>query len=257
MSSLRKAINEGQVVIGVIIGVPWLEAVEAAGYAGYDFVLIDTEHGAIDTSQAAQLVLVAQGLGIAPIWRVRAAARSEIKIALDWGAAAVLVPEIRTAEDAAAVVRAAKYRPEGQRGVGPYRPTRLGLDEMSAYVQRANEEVVVCLMIETTEAIENIEAIAAVPGIDVFNIGPYDLSNSLGVPLEFEHPDLLAAIQRVLEVARAKGITVGLAGSTPEHLQKWIPRGVTFFETVGVPDLLAQAMQQHIESLHTALEGIC
>jgi len=254
MSSLRKAINEGQVVIGMYIAVPWLEAVEAAGYAGYDFVLIDTEHGAIDISQAAGMVLVAQGLGIAPIWRVKAAARPEIKIALDWGAAAVLVPEIRTAEDAATAVRAARYLPEGQRGVGPYRPSRFGLADTKAYIQRANEEVVVCLMIETTEAIENIEAIAAVPGIDVFNIGPCDLSNSLGVPLEFEHPDLLAAVQRVLEAARAKGITVGLAGSTPEHLQKWIPRGVTFFETVAVPDLLAQAMQQHTDSLRAVVD---
>lgn len=256
MNSLRKAINEDQVVIGLYIGVPWLEAVEAAGYVGYDFVFIDTEHGAIDARDAAQMVLVAQGLGIAPIWRVKGVAWAEIKIALDWGAAAVLVPEIRTAQDAAAVVRAAKYRPEGQRGFGPYRPTRLGLDDASVYMQRANEEIVVCLMIETAEAVENIEAIAAVGGIDVFNIGPCDLSQSLGVPLDFEHPDLLAAIQRVLEVARPKGITVGLTGSTPEHLQKWIPRGVTFFETVGVPDLLAQAMQQHIDSLRAAVGEI-
>jgi len=256
MNSLRKAVNENQIIIGMYIGVPWLEAVEAAGYAGYDFVFIDTEHGAIDTSQAAGMVLVAQGLGIAPIWRVKAAARSEIKIALDWGAAAVLVPEIRTAEDAATAVRAARYAPEGQRGVGPYRPTRLGIDDPRAYMQRANEEVVVCLMIETSEAVENIEAIVAVPGIDVLNIGPCDLSNALGVPLEFDHPDLLAAVQHVLEVARPKGITVGLSGSTPEHLQKWIPRGITFFETIAVPDLLAQTMQQHIDSLHRAVDEI-
>jgi len=256
MRSLRKAINEDQVVIGMYIGVPWLEAVEAAGYAGYDFVLIDTEHGAIDTSQAARMVLVAQGLGIAPIWRVKTPARAEIKIALDWGAAGILVPEIRTAEEAVAAVRAARYAPQGQRGVGPYRPSRLGIDDPRVYMQRANEETLVCLMIETVEAVENIEAIAEVPGIDVFNIGPCDLSNALGVPLEFDHPDLLAAIQHVLEVVRPKGITVGLAGSTPEHLQKWIPRGVTFFETIAVPDLLAQTMQKHVESLHRAVDEI-
>jgi len=256
MTGLRDSIKQGNVVIGALIGVPWLEAVEAAAYAGYDFVFIDTEHGAIDTSQAAQLVLVAQSLDIAPIWRVRAAARPEIKVALDWGAEGILVPEIHTPAEAEAVVAAAKYPPEGERGVGPSRPTRFGLDETATYMRQANEQVLVCLNIETAEAVENIEQIAQVEGIDVFNIGPADLSSSLGIPMQFDHPDLLAAAERVLQVGKSCQIAVGMYGETPEHYRKWVPRGMTFLETVAVPGLLATAMDEHVSWLRALLDDL-
>ncbi|GAG40492.1 unnamed protein product, partial [marine sediment metagenome] len=144
MRNLKSELAAGKVLLGVYIYLPWVEAVEIAGYAGYDVLLINTEHGAIDASDAQALVLAAQGAGIAPIWRVSGVNRGEIKKALDWGAAGVFVPEIRTAEDAALVVEAARYPPAGQRGVDPRRPTRYGMADKRAYMQRANDEVVVC-----------------------------------------------------------------------------------------------------------------
>lgn len=254
MRNLKNELAAGKVAIGVAIGVPWVEAVEIAGYAGYDFILLDTEHGAIDTYDAESLVLAAQGVGIAPIWRVSGVSRAEIKRALDWGAAGILVPEIKTPDEARLVVEAAKYPPVGRRGVGPYRPTRYGLDDIKAYIQRANDEILICLMIELREAVENIEEIVQVEGIDVLNIGPYDLSTSLGIPFEVDHPKMLAAIDRVLEAALPRNLVVGLSGGTPEHIRKWTARGMTFFESAGVPEMLATAMQRHVTELRAVID---
>lgn len=254
MRNLKHELAAGKVAIGVVIALPWVEAVEMAGYAGYDFILIDTEHGAIDASDGQALVLAAQGANVAPIWRVSGPSRREIKKALDWGAAGILVPEIRTAENAASIVQAAKYPPAGRRGVGPHRPIRYSLDDTKAYIKQANHEVLVCLMIELPEAVENIEEIVQVEGIDVLNIGRSDLSTSLGVPLEFEHPDVLDAVDRVLAAALPRNLVVGLGGGTAEHISRWTRRGVRFFESAVVPYMLAAAMHQHVAGLRTAIE---
>jgi len=254
MRNLKNELAAGKVAIGVAIGVPWVEAVEIAGYAGYDFILIDTEHGAIDASDAQRLVLAAQGVNVAPIWRVGGTSRGEIKKALDWGATGILVPEIRTADEAALAVEAAQYPPAGRRGVDPHRPIRYGLDDIKAYMQRANDEILICLMIELREAVENIEEIVQVEGIDVLNIGPCDLSTSLGIPFEVDHPKMLAAIDRVLEAALPRNLVVGLSGETPEHIRKWTARGMTFFESAFLPNMLATTMQRHVAELRPAIE---
>ncbi len=254
MRNLKSELAAGKVVLGVSVSLPWVEAVEIAGYAGYDFVLIDTEHGAIDAADAQQMVLAAQAVDIAPIWRVSSVNRSEIKKALDWGASGILVPEIRTAQDVELVVDAAHYPPGGRRGVGPQRPVRYGLDDESAYVARANEDILICVMIELREAVENIEEIVQTQGIDVLNIGPYDLSSSLGAPQEFEHPDVLAAIDQVLEAALPRNLVVGLAGGTAGHVAKWTQRGMRFFESALLADMLAATMHQHVTQLRSALD---
>ena len=257
MRHLKSELSSGKVAIGLAIGLPWIEAVEMAGNAGFDFILIDTEHGAIDVSDAEVMILAAHGAGLSPIWRVSGVERSEIKRALDWGAEGVFVPEIKSAQDVAQVVEAAKYPPLGKRGVGPQRPIRYGLDSPEAYMQRANEQTLICLNIELAEAIDQIEEIVEVEGIDVLNIGPYDLSTSLGVPLQLEHPRMLDAIERVLSAALPRGLVVGLSGSTPEHLRQWLPRGVTFYESAGLPDMLAAAMEQHVAQLQAAVNPQC
>jgi len=115
MGNLKQRLSNREVTIGADIAVPWVQAVEAAGYAGYDFIVIDTEHGAITASQAEAMILAARAVNITAIWRVSGVERGEIKRALDWGADGILVPEIRTAEEAEAVVEAAKYPPRGRR----------------------------------------------------------------------------------------------------------------------------------------------
>ncbi len=251
--NLKSMLSDGKVVIGVAIGVPWVEAVEIAGYAGYDFVLIDTEHGAISSTEAQALVLAAQAVDIAPIWRVSGVERSEIKKALDWGAQGIFVPEIKTADEVSQVVEAAKYPPMGRRGTGPARPIQYKGDDMKAYIERANDEVIICLNIELKEAIENIEQIVQVEGIDVLNIGPCDLSASLGIPLEFDHPKMLAAIDRVLAAALPRNLAVGLSGGSSEHIRKWTARGVTFYESAETAVLLANTMRQHVAELRAAI----
>ena len=254
MRNLKSELAAGEVILGVWIVVPWIEAVEIAGYAGYDTILINTEHGAIDTAQAQAMVAAARGVGMAPVWRVSGVSRGEIKRALDWGAAGIFVPEIKTAEEAALVVDAAMYPPLGHRGVDPYRPVRFGLDDTTAYIQRANDEVAVCLNIELKEAIDNIEEIVQVEGIDVINIGPDDLSTSLAIPFQMDHPDMLDAIDRVLAAALPRNLVVGLSGGTPEHIRKWMARGMRFFESAGVAVTLSTTMRRHVAELRTAIE---
>lgn len=253
MRNLKSELAAGKVILGAWIGVPWVEAVEIAGYAGYDVILINTEHGAIGTSDAQALVLAAWGVDIIPIWRVSGVSRAEIKRALDWGAAGIFVPEIKTADEARLVVEAAKYPPAGQRGVDPYRPIKYGMEDIRAYMEQANDQTAVCLNIELSEAIENIEEIVQVEGIDVINIGPADLSTSLGIPFELDHPKMLAAIDRVLEAALPRNLTIGLSGGSPAHIRKWSARGMRFFESAGVCTQLAASMQQHVAELRAVI----
>lgn len=159
------------------------------------------------------------------------------------GSDGILVPHVKSAQQARAVVEAARYAPLGHRGLGPGRPIRFGLSDPGEYVAHANEQTVVAVMIEDQEAVENIEAIAAVDGIDVFNIGTWDLSNSLGVPLDTRHPKLMDAITRILAAAKAHGIAAGVPPESPEEVSALTKLGCQFFESCSAQGVLAEGLR--------------
>ena len=202
--------------------------VEAAGYAGYDFVLLDMEHGPGTFENLQNLIRAANVAGVCPVVRVPRGMDIWIDRALDVGAGALLVPQIDTADQVRAVVSAAKYGPVGTRGTNRFvRSACYGAMPGSEYFAKAQETVVI-IQAEGKKAVENLDEILDVPGVDVLFIGPYDLSSSLGHVGEVNHPDVIACIQGIIDKANAKGVKLGCFADTVEGAKKWRDMGIKF-----------------------------
>ncbi len=252
---LKARIKAGEVILGcgVSIGHPTLA--ELAGHAGFDLVQMDFEHGSLDVAQAEAMTVAARAVGVPPIWRVNHLEHGEIQRALDLGAEGVLVPHVKSAQEARQVVAAALYPPAGNRGAGARRPVRFGVDDSERYLRAANRSTVVMLMIEDREAIESIDEIASVPGIDVFNVGTWDLSRSLGVPIKTRHPKVLRAIEKVRKAAQAGGIAWGVPPESPRDAARWHERGARFFECASIDELVLSAGSAKVEAIKERLKS--
>ena len=187
---LKARLQAGETVVGPFVIVPSMTMVDTLGYAGMDFCIIDTEHGPIDMQTSIDLVIAADGAGVAPIIRVGDNDERLILRALDIGSAGVQVPQINTADDARRVIHSAKYAPIGERGLSIF--TRAGDYFKHAgerHTDRQNEETTVVVHIEGSRGLDNLDEIMTVDGIDVLFLGPYDISQSLGVPGDVRNPD--------------------------------------------------------------------
>ena len=202
--------------------------VEAAGRAGYDFVLLDMEHGTTTFETLPHLIRAANVAGVCPVVRVPRGTDIWIDQALDVGAGAVMIPQIDTAEQAQAAVSAAKFSPVGTRGTCRFvRSAGFGAVPGSEYFSKAQDTVVI-LQAEGRKAVENLDEIMAVPGIDVIFVGPYDLSSSLGHVGEIDHPEVVACIKEIIAKGKEKGIKIGCFADTVEGGKKWRDLGVKF-----------------------------
>jgi 4-hydroxy-2-oxoheptanedioate aldolase len=184
-----------------------------------------------------------------PIVRIPSANPVFIQRALDMGGMGIVVPMVKTAEEARAIVRATRYPPAGARGFGPLRASHYTYDNED-YFTRANEHILVVLILETKEALDNIEEIASVPGVDVLFVGPADLSIALGEsPLNPSSDALKAAVNRTIQVGRKTGKGIGLGTSNPAGLQELLERGATWI--VYGPDywLLKNALTGGVETM--------
>lgn len=222
--------------------------VESAGYAGYDFVLLDMEHGPGTFENLQNLIRGANTVGICPIVRVPRGTDIWIDRALDVGAGGVLIPQIDTAEQARAAVSAAKFSPTGTRGTCRFvRSAGYGSVSGSTYFTEA-QETAVLIQAEGRLAVENLDEILAVPGIDVLFVGPYDLSSSLGVVGEIDHPKVLSCIQGIAEKAAAKGVKLGCFADTVEGGKRWRDMGVRFIGYACDTYLFYQKAREDVES---------
>ena len=202
--------------------------VEAAGYAGYDFVLLDMEHGTTTFQTLPHLIRAANVAGVCPVVRVPRGSDIWIDQALDVGAGAIMIPQIDTAEQARAAVSAAKFSPVGTRGTCRFvRSAGFGAVPGSEYFSKAQDTVVI-LQAEGKKAVENLDEILDVPGIDVVFVGPYDLSSSLGHVGEIDHPEVVECIKGIIAKANAKGVKLGCFADTVEGGRKWRDMGVKF-----------------------------
>ncbi len=202
-TSLRERFVRGDNLTGMIdfIGAPMV--IEILARAGIDFVIIDMEHCPMDMDRLAHLIRAADAAGIAPLVRVPEVDAGLIKRILNLDVAGIVIPH-GSRQACEALVRAARYSPEGERGACPIvRATGYWPDDWSAYAQKANRDIMLLPLIEDTAAIDEIEVIAAMPGIDGLFIGPYDLSVSVGAPgADFDHPAMSAALDRVSPACR-------------------------------------------------------
>jgi 4-hydroxy-2-oxoheptanedioate aldolase len=225
---LRKKLKGGEAVFGPFMKTLDPAFVETAGFAGFDYAILDMEHGPVGTENLGNLLRAAQVASIAPIVRVPDISEQSIGKALDLGACGVQVPQVSTAEDARKAVRLAKFHPAGERGVCRYvRAAGYSSIPRSRYFAESNDALVI-LQLEGGEALENLDDILLVAGIDVIFIGPYDLSQSLGVPGEVDSPLVTAAVAKIASRAAAAGITVGTFVDDVSAARKWMDEGIRY-----------------------------
>ncbi len=202
--------------------------VEIMGHAGFDFVVLDLEHGPNTVLSLQDLVRAAVLSGLLPIVRVKEGSPSLIGEVLDVGAGGVQVPMVRCARDVEDVVRRARFAPLGMRGVCRFvRAASYSSTDRYEYFEKSNETLIV-LQLEGTEAIGNLDEILAAQGADVVFIGPYDLSQSLGVPGDVDNPRVMEAMRGIVEKCLARNIVVGTFVDTLESARRWRGAGVRY-----------------------------
>ena len=216
-NTLKQKLQAGKAVFGVMITFPSAPVVEMLGQLGFDWVLLDNEHGNITVDNVEDLVRAADLTGIAPIVRPVANKPEIIAPFLDRGAWGMQVPHVNTAKEAWESVDAVKYYPEGHRGIfSRSRPANYGFSGSTEdYVKEANSNTLVCLMLEEVEAIDNLGELVAVDGVDVYFIGSGDLSQSIGYPGQQTHPEVQEQMEKGVKIIRDAGRIAGVScGST-------------------------------------------
>lgn len=219
--SLRDRVRTSSPALGAWLFLREPIAAETASQAGYDYVCVDAQHGLADeATMAAHLAATAAGGDALAFVRVVENSPAAIGRALDIGASGVIIPMVNTAAQARAAVAACHYAPLGVRSIGPIGAiTRYGTD----YVGRTNEHITVIPMIETAEAIDNVDEIAATPGVDALYVGPSDLSLTLGLPADFDHDDnrFDTALEAVVSACRRSNIVPGIQAAPGLAAKRW------------------------------------
>jgi 2-dehydro-3-deoxyglucarate aldolase len=229
MKTLKEKLRNHQLAIGSWITLAHPAIAEIMARAGFGWLAVDLEHSVITIREAEELIRVIDLCGVTPLVRLTANNPDLIKRVMDAGAHGIIVPMVNSAAQAAAAVAAVYYPPRGTRGVGLARAQGYG-DKFNEYIAWLETEAVVIIQIEHIEAVNQLEAIFAVAGIDGYLIGPYDLSGSLGFPGKFDHPLYLAAMDKIGETARRHQQTGGVhvVEPDPEQAQKFIAEGFRF-----------------------------
>ncbi|TPL58854.1 HpcH/HpaI aldolase/citrate lyase family protein [Mesorhizobium sp. B2-4-2] len=228
MSGFRHKCICRESLVGSFAAIPHPVAVEVMAQSGLDFLCIDWEHAQISRDMIEAMVRAADIHRVPAIVRVPGHAPEAIAAALDSGAQGVLVPRVSTAAQAQAAAKASRYPPTGERGVGPGRAAGYGY-RISEYLAQANDSIVVAVQVETSEGLANIEAIAAVEGVDVIFVGPGDLSVSIDAIGPKGADKLAQAIRRIIDVTIAHGKTSGIFCAEPQDVARWAALGASFF----------------------------
>lgn len=231
-NEMKARLQAGRPALGCSIMIPSPQMVEMAAHAGFDWVLIDMEHGTIGLETAELMIMAAEARGITPIVRPRSNASAEITSVMDRGASGVQVPHINTAEDARRALAAVKFGPGDNRGLAAgTRPDSYGLAKpMPDFVRDANAQSLLCIQLEHAKAVENVDALLAVGDIDVYFIGPSDLSQSMGHPGNPKAPPVKKAVDRTLARIVAAGKTPGMPATT-DNLDQVIASGCRYIYT--------------------------
>ena len=243
--------GSGRHFIGTGIMIPTPEMVEIAGYANFDFVVIDEEHTEFESETAIHLVRAAEAAEIIPIIRVPEVNEVYLKKALDTGASGVVVPNITDKETAERAVYFSKFAPLGGRGACPcVRANQSGKGDTS-YYETANRDVAVIALVEGAEGMKNFDEIIAVPGIDAIYIGPVDLSISMGLHGDIYNPKVVAAMETMFAKAKAKGHIIGTYCYEIADAKKWMEKGVDFIDYSTDTVMFMEKCKETVQALHS------
>lgn len=239
-------LRSGQPVFGISNQHPAPVLVEIAGLLGFHFVMLDCEHGSLGLETLEHLMRAAELAGITPIVRVSRNEPDLILRCLDAGAHGIQVPNVNTADDARKAVEAARYHPLGRRGMAMMRPADYGLtSSWSDYLLAANERTMLVVHVETMKAVENLDDLLAVHGIDVYFVGPADLSQSLGLPGELDHPRVVETVRQAVVRIRAAGRVPGVYAPDPTSARAYRELGAGYL-MASLNRLLAGALRTYL-----------
>lgn len=217
-------------LVGPFVRIARPEIVEMLAMAGYDFGVLDLEHGgAVNMNDVYPLILAAENRGIKLMARIPGVNETYIKWLLDLGIGGLQIPHIKTKADAQRAVEYSKFHPMGERGLCRFvRAAEFSNIPKEQYITTANSRSIIVLQIEGVEGAANIEEICAVDGIDIIFVGPYDLSQSMGLTGQIWHPDVAKEITRIIEICKKRNIATGVFTDTPEGIKHWSALGVKY-----------------------------
>ena len=249
-NNLKTRLKNGEICIGAFSNIHHESLIELSGIAGLDFIIIDAEHSAVTPQVAEQLFRAAELRDLPTVTRIGEIHPQVIQKYLDAGCQGVLMPMVNTAEEAKIVVDSVKYPPLGKRGLAGARSSDYGLfpGGLAEHADFSNKETFVAIQIETTEAIDNFDDILNVPGIDCVFFGPSDLSASLGVIGQPEHPKVLEVLEIYGKKVVEKGIAAGTITRDAAAYKKWTDIGYSWIFT-GVSNLFINGVKSYLDSI--------
>ncbi|MDR1814417.1 MAG: aldolase [Tannerella sp.] len=249
IKKFKERLAEGSAVYGPFMKTGDAAFVECAGHAGFDFCILDMEHGPIDFFTLQNLIRGAEAAGILPVVRTYDSSETAIGKALDIGAKGIQVPQIQSAAQAREAVKAAKFYPQGERGVCRFvRAADYSSTPRDEYFAKANEALII-LQVEGKQVINHLDEIFDVEGLDILFIGPYDLSQSLGVPGQVSHPSVLEAITNISSQAKKAGVVTGVFCDTPEAAAMWKQAGIQYISYSVDVGIFTDACRNIVSSL--------
>jgi 4-hydroxy-2-oxoheptanedioate aldolase len=218
-------------------------------YKGWDFIVFDAEHGTIEPRDCENMVRAVELHGVTPIVRVTTNAPSVILRYMDTGAHGLHVPWVNSADEAEAAVRSVKYYPRGIRGLAGVRAADYAQrNSLGQYIEEANAETMIVMQVETARAVEQLTDIIAIGDIDVVFIGPSDLTHSLGVPGQLQHPMAQEALSRIVSSVAGTDIALGIMVNNLAAAKEWRQRGARYI-TIGLESLIGPAVQDYLSAL--------
>ena len=248
-NTTKAKLKAGETVFGCFIRYPDPAITEFVAYQGWDFLVIDAEHGPISPDQCQNMVRAAELRGVTPISRVTTNQPSIILRFMDTGVQGVHVPWVNSSAEARAAVQSVKYHPHGIRGLAGVRAADYGQTmTLGEYVQKANAESLVVIQVETEQAVNQIDDYLAVEHIDVIFIGPTDLSHSLGVPGQNDHPRVQAAIEKIVQAVSKTDIALGIFVGNAQAALEYKARGFRYI-AIGLEGLLKPACRTYLQQV--------
>jgi 2-keto-3-deoxy-L-rhamnonate aldolase RhmA len=248
-NATKAKLKRGETVFGCFVRYPEPSLVEVLALQKWDFLVFDAEHGVVEPRDCENMTRAAELRGVTPIVRVTTNYPPIILRFMDAGVHGLLVPWINSRDEAERAVGAVKYYPRGIRGLAGVRASDYGqTTTLDMYTQQANAETLVVLQVETAQAVENLAEIIAVADVDVVFIGPTDLSHSLGLPGQVQHPRVQGAIDRIVDAVAQTDKALGIMVTNQEAAQKWQARGARFI-AIGLESVLCPAIRSYLSAV--------
>jgi staphyloferrin B biosynthesis citrate synthase len=229
INKLKRAISRGEPVFGLFVSIPHPIIVEMIGHAEYDFVIIDYEHTSTNLETIEHMVRAAELLDITPLVRISRVDRIEILKMLDCGAQGIVIPHVESKEQVEEAVRYAYYHPVGARSLNSGRPGAFAKHSLTDYIAAANGEIMIIPMIESVEGVANCESIMAVPNVSFVLEGAADLSQSLGLPWDTDHPRVQQSLDTIFEASQRCRVPYAIVSRTVDQHRRWAERGVHIY----------------------------